>query len=188
MDPAEILAVEIKQYVGKGLKTLVPRVMGQTAEAQKKKATSRAPSIQWDESSFFKELETRHGAGIAQTARQILEWARKSVTRIYWGEGEKYGGFVPILMHDGRKHQLFSVQISGLIRLYLYWYTNKAPFDLDEKRLELLSQLNSIPGVSIPKDAISGKPKIDLSILKDRSKLNQFLETFEWVIQEIKAS
>lgn len=37
MDPAEVLAVEIKQYVGGNLKTLVPRVMGQTVEAQQKK-------------------------------------------------------------------------------------------------------------------------------------------------------
>ena len=32
MDPAEVLGVEIKQYVGEGMKTLVPRVIGQTAE------------------------------------------------------------------------------------------------------------------------------------------------------------
>lgn len=37
MDPAEVLAVEIKQYVGGNLKTLVPRVIGQTVEAQQKK-------------------------------------------------------------------------------------------------------------------------------------------------------
>ena len=33
MDPAEVLAVQIKQYAGQGMKTLVPRVIGQTAEA-----------------------------------------------------------------------------------------------------------------------------------------------------------
>lgn len=38
MDPAEVLAVEIKQYVGGDLKTLVPRVMGQTVEARRKKS------------------------------------------------------------------------------------------------------------------------------------------------------
>jgi hypothetical protein len=37
MDPAEVLAVEIKQYVGEGMKTLVPRVIGQTAEAEGKR-------------------------------------------------------------------------------------------------------------------------------------------------------
>jgi hypothetical protein len=37
MDPAEVLGVEIKQYVGEGMKTLVSRVIGQTAEAESKK-------------------------------------------------------------------------------------------------------------------------------------------------------
>jgi hypothetical protein len=37
MDPVEVLAVEIKQYAGGDLKTLVLRVIGQTVEAQQKK-------------------------------------------------------------------------------------------------------------------------------------------------------
>ncbi|GAA5506704.1 hypothetical protein [Novipirellula caenicola] len=40
MDPAEVLAVEIKHYVGQGIKTLVPRVIGQTAEAESRKGAS----------------------------------------------------------------------------------------------------------------------------------------------------
>ena len=39
MDPAEVLAVEVRQYVGQGVKTLVPRVVGQTAEAQQRKSS-----------------------------------------------------------------------------------------------------------------------------------------------------
>ncbi|GIV97225.1 MAG: hypothetical protein KatS3mg057_1882 [Herpetosiphonaceae bacterium] len=77
MDPAEVLAVEIKQYVGPGLKTLVPRVIGQTAEAQQKKSSSVLDSGQWDEESFFQDLEDRRGAQEAEVGRQILSWARE---------------------------------------------------------------------------------------------------------------
>jgi hypothetical protein len=41
MDPAEVLAVEIKQYVGGDSKVLVPRVMGQTVEG-----SGRSPAPQ----------------------------------------------------------------------------------------------------------------------------------------------
>src|SRR5262245_32310617 len=41
MDPAEVLAIEVKQYVGQGLKTLVPRVIGRTTEAERKKEATR---------------------------------------------------------------------------------------------------------------------------------------------------
>jgi len=52
MDPVEVLAIEVHQYVGKGLKTLVPRVIGQTAEAQARKSGTMGVSPQWDEPSF----------------------------------------------------------------------------------------------------------------------------------------
>jgi hypothetical protein len=48
MDPAEVLGVEIRQYVGLDVKTFVPRVIGQTAEAQQKKSVTRE-GHEWDE-------------------------------------------------------------------------------------------------------------------------------------------
>lgn len=52
MDPAEVLAVEIKQYVREGMKTLVPRVIGQTAEAETRKGgSSKTASMQLEQAS-----------------------------------------------------------------------------------------------------------------------------------------
>jgi predicted transport protein len=52
MDPAEVLAVEIKQYVKDGMKTLVPRVIGQTAEAETRKGgKSKTASTQLAQAS-----------------------------------------------------------------------------------------------------------------------------------------
>ena len=58
MDPAEVLAVEIKQYVGGDLKTLVPRIMGQTVEAQQKKLGSTKKPSEKGEAyrQFFQRL------------------------------------------------------------------------------------------------------------------------------------
>jgi hypothetical protein len=61
MDPAEVLAIEVKQFVGENLKTLVPRVVGQTETARQKKGGARSESRQWDESSFFLDLSQRRG-------------------------------------------------------------------------------------------------------------------------------
>ena len=54
MDPAEVLCVEVKQYVCQGLKTLVPRLVGQTAEAQMRKVASNQ---KLDETTFFEHLD-----------------------------------------------------------------------------------------------------------------------------------
>ena len=59
MDPAQVLAVEIKQFVGEGLKTLVPRVIGQTAEAERRKQVTSREERQWDEISFLDALKEK---------------------------------------------------------------------------------------------------------------------------------
>jgi hypothetical protein len=74
MDPAEVLAVEVKQFANDALRTLVPRVIGQTAEAQIKKGGGRTHR-EWDEASFFSDLEQRRGKRDASLARGIYDWA-----------------------------------------------------------------------------------------------------------------
>lgn len=56
MRPAEVLAVELRQYQGQGLRTLVPIVLGQTQEAidLKSGAASAKPRRRWDEAQFSK--------------------------------------------------------------------------------------------------------------------------------------
>jgi hypothetical protein len=115
MDPADVIAIEIKQYVGQSLRTLVPRVYGLTAEAEQRKTAATRPSRQWDEAAFFQELE-RQGEAEANVARQILDWSRPQVSRVYWGKGVQSGSFVPILNHKGRDHQLFAVWTSGILK------------------------------------------------------------------------
>ena len=56
MTPAEVIGIEIKQYVGEGMRTLVPRVFGLTAEAQIKKAVGNL-GRPWDRTSFQEEIQ-----------------------------------------------------------------------------------------------------------------------------------
>ncbi|MCP4536171.1 MAG: hypothetical protein GY832_03405 [Chloroflexi bacterium] len=187
MAPVEVLAVEVRQYVGEGIRTLVPQVVGQTSQAQGRKSGGRAKKRKWDEPSFFRELEERNDAVAVTIARAILDWARSNVTRIWWGEGMRSGSFVPTLNYNERDHQLCAVWTNGAVEIYFYWFQYKPPFDSEEKRRELLARLNAIPGVSLPDDAIARRPGIPLSTLADESALQQFLHVFDWVVQEIKA-
>jgi hypothetical protein len=56
MDPCEVLGVEIRQFTGNGVRTLVPSIIGRTEEAQSRKRADGA-STQWDETSYFARLE-----------------------------------------------------------------------------------------------------------------------------------
>lgn len=77
-DPAEVLAVELKQFVGGDVRTLVPRILGLTAAAQQKKSTASTKGEQWDESRFMDDLRRRRGDDDVQTASEILRWLEKS--------------------------------------------------------------------------------------------------------------
>jgi len=64
---AEVIAIEVKQCVGpEGLRTLVPRVIGQTAAAEARKGSRE--KRQWDEASFLEELKAQRGAAEARIA------------------------------------------------------------------------------------------------------------------------
>lgn len=188
MSPAEVLAVEIRHYVGQGVRSLVPRIFGQTTEAQRKKTGSSTPTRQWDEVSFFEEMQRKFSRPEIDVVRRILDWSSPRVTEIWWGKGTTMGSFVPILNHKGTDHQLFAAFTSGGIEIYFQWYQYKSPFNLKEKRLELLARMNDIPGISWGEDVITRRPSIPFSVLKNEAALRQFFATYEWMISEIRAS
>lgn len=55
MDPAEVLAVEIRQYVGEGLQALVPRLIGQTVEPPPRPISDKGQAYR----AFFQMLIDR---------------------------------------------------------------------------------------------------------------------------------
>lgn len=187
MDPAEVLAVEVRQYVGQGVKTLVPRVVGQTAEAQRRKSTAAKPKRQWDETTFFAELAAKKDPLEVSAMKNILKWAIKNSDYIWWGKGNVFGSFVPTVKHKGRDHQLFAAWTMGTIETYFQHYQSKPPFADEEKRRQLQSKLEEIPGIELPPDAIFKRPSIQISALVEPNKLQQFLAVFDWVIEEIRA-
>lgn len=87
MPEVEVLAVEVRQFVGReegqelGLKTLVPRVIGQTTQ----KPTSRPLGRHWDEATHLAELALRHPASALKVASRIIDWSREENLRFTWG-------------------------------------------------------------------------------------------------------
>jgi hypothetical protein len=65
MDPAEVLALEIKQYVADQVHTLVCSVIGRTAEAEQKKGSATRT---WDEQTFFASATDKCSAPVADAS------------------------------------------------------------------------------------------------------------------------
>ena len=187
MDPAEVLAVEVKQFIGQGLQTLVPRVIGQTVEAERKKNLIGRTEKQWDEASFFENLRQRKGDKETDAARSILDWANKNALRIYWGKGSKDGCFQPVLDYKGEPHWAVAIWTYGRVEIQFQWIRYRKPFDDEAKRKELLDRLNKIAGVQLPADAITRRPSFMLSVLTDAAAMKEFLSILDWYIAESRA-
>lgn len=187
MDPAQVLALEITQYAGEGLKTLVPRVIGQTVEALSKKASSSGEQRRWDETSFFERITEQSGSDVALVARHLLDWATKNapIVWVWWGRGKRDGSFIPCVNGQSTYHQMFAVWTYGRVEIYFQYLKAKPPFEDYTKRKELLDRLNEIAGMSLGEDAITRRPSIPLSMLAPEDKMSQFLNVLDWVIDEI---
>jgi hypothetical protein len=180
MDPVEVLAVEVKQYVGEDLRTLVPRVIGQTLPHP-------SPHGPWDKESFFQELQVQAPEAV-ESAHAIFDWATKNTSRIEWGKGKQYGTFYPVVTHKGTEHKPIQVWTGDYLYILLGDMSNEPPFNNESKCLELLRQLNQIDGVSIPVSTTERYPTIALTTLSRGGSLKQFCGILDWVVEEINAT
>ena len=187
MDPAEVLALELKQFVGPGMKTLVPRVIGQTAVAERKKSggTSSRDSIGPDE--FFAELAARNDLAVVQLVRRLVDWSATVGLQPSYTRGSTLSSFIPILADRGAPRYPISVRTSGELVLQMMWLITKAPFNDETKQAELLDRLNVIPGVAFTSDRMRGMPSIPLEVLGNEAAFGQLLSVLQWLVEGLKA-
>jgi hypothetical protein len=186
---ADVIAIEVRQYVGEGLRTLVPRVIGETAASeQRKRPPGTGSSRRWDEHSFFAELEAKHGADAARVAKEIQAWASRQMPRFGWGKGRVEGSFIPVLDHNGRTYYPIALYTNGRVEIQFQWMT-QPPFDDLALRREFLARINEIPSVALPDDAITRRPSIAYALLaSDPSALRAFFEALDWFCATARAT
>lgn len=183
MQDVEVLGVEMPQYVGAGLTTIVPKVIGKTtiAEQAKRKAGGR----EWDDVTYFEEMAVRHPPEYVRIARRILEWAVERNLRIWWGKGKQDPSFIPVLDYDGKSQQLFGVYLSAVVEVQFQYY-KQLPFSKLENRRELANRLNMISGIRIPEEKLTKRPSISFAHLSSQDSLATLLSTYDWFLTQLK--
>jgi hypothetical protein len=182
MNPAEVIAIEVKQYLGAdGTKTLVPRVIGQTADVEARKGR-RAPGQrrQWDEQSWFDAILQRRGEVETRAARDLYDWTLSRGWRQTFGTGMQDGMWAPVFSANGREYSPIALYTSGRI-VVLFRMQGQPPFNDEKIRLELLRRINEISsdsyGPEVPQRAL-----LQLSLLgRDVTALEQLKRALEWI-------
>jgi hypothetical protein len=183
MNPAQVIAIEVKQYLGAdGTKTLVPRVIGETAEVEARKGrrtTSRGERL--DRETLLASIRQESELA-ADAAAALLDWAsrearlgiRYTPTRCFIETGA------------GRLFRLAATRWPEKIQLHLQTLANHGePWD-DERVEQLVQELADI-GVNLD----SGErraPMTPLEPLADDTRRQQFLTLMERVLVTLGTS
>lgn len=186
MDPAEVLAVEIRQYVGEGLRSLVPHVFGQTEQAKQRKAPTDK-SRQWTEELFLSELASRCLPADVTFARSVLDWARRHNARLDFGQGKVDGSVFIVFDHKGIGTYPIALWTYGKVEVQFQWLRNTPSFGPIEVRREFQQRLNEITGISLGDDALERRPGIPYSTFHEAHSYNRFFETLDWVLDRIRS-
>lgn len=186
MNPAEVLALELRQYSGEnGLRTLAPTLFGQTEDSRAQKSGA-ATSRDWNDESFFAQLASRCTAEVVACARRIVTWiGDNATTGLIWGHGKVEGSVTGYLKVNSLK--LYPMMLTTSGKLYINFRDfMKPPFDDLEKRKELLSKLNEIPGVTLSDDSVTRQPTISMEVLAVQNRTDLLLKIMDWFVEQTK--
>ena len=183
MDPAEVLAVEIKQFAEGSTQALVPKVIGQTSEATARKQV--LSGRRWDEPSFFEALKAGH-TGEVGTAKRLLTWFQEyPMVEVWWGRGATAGSFVPMLFAAGQRNQLCAVWTYGRVELYLQWMVQKPPFSDPVAFEELRQHAEKLLNRKVTDDMMQKRPSIPLADVASEASFSRLTDFFDWLISRI---
>jgi hypothetical protein len=62
------------------------------------------------------------------------------------------------------------------------------PFSDLEKKQELLTRLNQVPGISIPEDKLKSYALVEIKNVLEHSGMAKLLEVVDWVIKQVVES
>jgi len=97
MSPAEVFAVEVRQYLGEGRRTLVSRVLGSTMAAKDRKSPPSRRATAWTRDELLQDLRSKGFDRPAKQVEALLGWARAQGLETIGGTGGTYGSLYLIL-------------------------------------------------------------------------------------------
>ena len=185
MDRTEVLAVEIKQFVGGSRTALAPRVIGRTAKAQQEKSSGPPPPLRTLQ-EILEELNAK-APDEAGVVHQILDWSSQYPTRRVRCV---QSGFFLEFEYDATRFSPVSI-VPNTRRLYVLPKKIKQarPFVADENWKEFrrrLDRLDQIYGVKFPDSPEWASVK--LADLTNEDALKAFLEIIAWSIERVETA
>ncbi|OSJ21567.1 hypothetical protein BSZ19_50150 [Bradyrhizobium japonicum] len=182
MNPVEVLAVELRQFVNNDLKTIVPTVYGHLSISRKR---ATAP-WRWDEATLFDELARTVGEKELAIARAIYAWMSKGGRKLIFGTGKDYGSVYPVFKPNGISINPAYLSTDGSLWLQFAPLDKKPVFGSIAERQALMQQFNAIKGVDLKNSDLTKYPSIPLhTIAQDPEGETKVLNALRWMEEQI---
>lgn len=186
MNPAEVLAIELRQYAdGNGQKTIVPVVYGQTQDALNRKGVA-ARGRQWDRASFVEAMsqnaETPEQLALAM---RILEWMGKGGRKLLFGSGQS-GMVAPDFGPQGIDFK--PVYLGTNVRLFFQFggWKGRSVFGELRDREDLVRRFGEINDSGFDENTPEKYPSLSLRrILRDPDGSSKLFAALNWMENRI---
>lgn len=182
MRPAEVMAIEVEQFLGEGgVRTLVPRIVGRTERAETAKSIG-TPLPPISEDQWLTDLSAEKGEPARIAAAQAVHWLRSGGFVVEVSDSQDSIG-VGIKRASGKISWPFFIRkSSGRIETALQYLKSHPAYAGDEARSELLSRIKKLPCKVYSTEKLTGWPSI---ALEDLLKPNVWT-AFQEILLQVK--
>lgn len=182
----EVYAVEVRQYTGGGIRTLVPRVLNPSVLQADRRAASAGRGQRWSAERFYADLTERCGPEAAEVFRRIHERAEgRPGIRTYFGHGKSDGSITIAYAADNTV--IVTLWTYGRVEIDFEYLLKNPVFASDVRRQELRRRLISGSTFEIPEDRIDKRPSLQWSDLRDEDNMKTLLGSIEWTVEQLAA-
>lgn len=187
MAPVEVLALELRQFAGQGLRTIVPVIFGQTQEAASRKEPAKGE--RWTEDRLLAAFDSKFSPSEAAAARAILDWMKSCGFPLAFGTGRANGSVYPLLKPQGVAINPAYLSTEGKVWLQFKSLEGKPVLGEIDERRELLRRFAQVEGSGLTEAAVDRWAAIPLArIAADPHGTEKVISALQWIVDKVKAA
>lgn len=189
MRPAEVLAIEVEQYTSpSGIRTLVPRLIGQTERAQTSKAVSE-PLERLSEAAWLESLEDLHGQDARNSVERTVSWLRTNGYVVVMSNSQD--ALAAGIQRSGGKAAFvfFMRKTSGRVETSLQNLGTLEAFAAETSRQAVLDSIRQWPSSTLKaSDKLTGWPSVTMTELATAPLWAAFTDLSQRILSSVGKS
>jgi hypothetical protein len=192
MQKTEVYAVEMRQFIGVGMRTLAPRVLNPSILQTDRRATASGSRGEiWTEDRFYVALAEHAGEDAVSAFRRIQEWAADQAhVETFFGRGKGEGsiiiGYQPAGASAKESTVFLTLWTSGRAEVDFEYLKYHHTFEGEAAREDLRRRIVTDSTIVIDGTRIGKRPSIPWATLQDRKNMDALLNALQWVLAQLE--